>query len=52
MTDCFMATGDLQRAVEVGQRALALAGTLGDTALQVVLYLFLGRVYSGLLWSG
>jgi tetratricopeptide (TPR) repeat protein len=48
MTDCLMATGDLPRAVEVGQRALALAGTLGDTALQVVLRLFLGRVYYGL----
>jgi tetratricopeptide (TPR) repeat protein len=48
MTDCLMATGDLQRAVEVGQRALGLAGTLGDTALQVVLHLFLGRVYYGL----
>ena len=29
MTDVFWATGDPQRAVEVGQRALALAGTLG-----------------------
>ena len=45
MTDCFGATGDLQRAVEVGQRALALAGTLGDAALQVVTHLFLGRAY-------
>ncbi|MBI3328653.1 MAG: tetratricopeptide repeat protein [Nitrospinae bacterium] len=48
MTDCFGATGDLQRAVEVGQRALALAGTLRDTALQVVTHVFLGRVYYGL----
>jgi class 3 adenylate cyclase/tetratricopeptide (TPR) repeat protein len=48
MTDCFGATGDLQRAVEVGQRALALARTLGDAALQVVMHLFLGRVYYGL----
>ncbi|HSF33609.1 MAG TPA: adenylate/guanylate cyclase domain-containing protein [Candidatus Tectomicrobia bacterium] len=44
LTDCFGATGDPQRAVEVGQRALVLAGTLGDAALQVVLHLFLGRV--------
>src|SRR5262249_26251435 len=36
------------RAVEVGQRTLALAGTLGDTALQVVLHLFLGRAYYAL----
>jgi tetratricopeptide (TPR) repeat protein len=42
------ATGDPQRAVEVGQRALALAETLGDTALQVVTHLFLGRAYHGL----
>ena len=45
MTNRFGATGDLQRAVEVGQRALALAGTLGDAALQVVTHLFLGRAY-------
>ena len=45
MIDCFGATGDLQRAVAVGQRALALAGTLKDAALQVVTHLFLGRVY-------
>ena len=45
MTNQFWATGDPQRAVEVGQRALALAGTLGDAALQVVTHLFLGRAY-------
>jgi tetratricopeptide (TPR) repeat protein len=45
MTDCFAGTGDLQRAVEVGQRALALAETLGDAALQVVTHIFLSRVY-------
>jgi tetratricopeptide (TPR) repeat protein len=48
MADCLGATGDLQRAVEVGQRALALARTLEDAALQVVMHLFLGRVYYGL----
>src|SRR5262249_50609202 len=48
MTNCFGATGDPQRAVEVGQRALALAGTLGEAALQVVLHLFLGRAYYNL----
>jgi class 3 adenylate cyclase/tetratricopeptide (TPR) repeat protein len=48
MTDRFVATGDLQRAVEVGQRALALGGSLGDTALQVVGRLFLGRAYRAL----
>jgi tetratricopeptide (TPR) repeat protein len=48
MTDYFGATGDPQRAVEIGQRALVLAGTLGDTALQVVTRLFLGRAYRAL----
>jgi class 3 adenylate cyclase/tetratricopeptide (TPR) repeat protein len=48
MTGCFVATGDLQRAGEVGQRALALASSLRDAALQVVTHLFLGRVYYGL----
>src|SRR2546426_2840553 len=47
-TNDFWATGDSQRAVEVGQRALVLAGTLGDTALQVVTHLFLGRAYCAL----
>jgi tetratricopeptide (TPR) repeat protein len=48
MTNQFWTTGDPQRAVEVGQRALALAGTLGDAALQVVVHLFLGRAYHAL----
>jgi tetratricopeptide (TPR) repeat protein len=48
MTNCFVGTGDLPRAVEVGQRALALAETPGDTALQVVTHLFLGRAYRAL----
>jgi class 3 adenylate cyclase/tetratricopeptide (TPR) repeat protein len=48
LTDCFGVIGDSPRAVEVGQRALALAGILGDTALQVVTHLFLGRAYYGL----
>jgi len=40
--------GDPQRAVEVGQHALALARPLGDMALQVVLHFFLGRAYHAL----
>jgi class 3 adenylate cyclase/tetratricopeptide (TPR) repeat protein len=48
MVNDFQAIGDLQHAVEVGQRALALAETLGDAALQVVLHLFLGRAYYAL----
>jgi tetratricopeptide (TPR) repeat protein len=47
LTNQFWSTGDPQRAVEVGQRALALAGPLGDAGLQVVTHLFLGRVYYG-----
>jgi tetratricopeptide (TPR) repeat protein len=48
MTNYFGVTGDPQRAVEVGQCALALAGTLRDVALQVVTHLFLGRAYQAL----
>jgi tetratricopeptide (TPR) repeat protein len=48
MANDFQAIGDLQHAVEVGQRALALAKTLGDAALQVVLHLFLSRAYYAL----
>ena len=48
MTECLGAMGDLAGAVEVGQRALALAGSLGDAALQVVTRIFLGRIYFGL----
>jgi tetratricopeptide (TPR) repeat protein len=48
MANQFWITGDPQRAVEVGQRALALAGTLGDAALQVVTHLVLGRAYYAL----
>jgi tetratricopeptide (TPR) repeat protein len=48
MANQFWVTGDPQRAVAVGQRARALAGTLGDAALQVVTHLFLGRAYYAL----
>jgi tetratricopeptide (TPR) repeat protein len=48
MIDCLGATGDTQRAVEVGRHALALAETLGEAALQVVTHLYLGRTYNAL----
>jgi predicted ATPase len=48
MTECFGAMGDLSGAIEAGQRALALAGSLEDAALQVATRLFLGRIYFGL----
>jgi class 3 adenylate cyclase/tetratricopeptide (TPR) repeat protein len=46
MTNYFGTTGDPHRAIEVGQRTLALASTRGDAALKVVLHLFLGRTYA------
>jgi class 3 adenylate cyclase len=48
MTNELYVTGDPQHAVEVGQRALSLAGSLEDAALQVVMHLFLGRAYHAL----
>ena len=48
MSNQLWATDDSQRAVEVGQRALALAETMGNAALQVVMHLVLGRVYHAL----
>jgi tetratricopeptide (TPR) repeat protein len=48
MTNELYVTGDPQYAVEVGQRALALARSLEDAALQVVMHLFLGRAYHAL----
>jgi tetratricopeptide (TPR) repeat protein len=41
----FGMTGDLDSATASGQRALALAQTLGNVELQVVAHLFLGRDY-------
>jgi class 3 adenylate cyclase/tetratricopeptide (TPR) repeat protein len=48
MASAFWGAGDPQRAVEAGQRALALAGNLGDAALRFVTHTLLGRVYYGL----
>jgi class 3 adenylate cyclase/tetratricopeptide (TPR) repeat protein len=45
MTEYFRMVSDLDQAVESGQRALALATTLGDVGLQVVANFYGGTVY-------
>ena len=45
MTEYFRMRCDLDRAVESGQRALALATSLGDVGLQVRANFYLGSVY-------
>jgi tetratricopeptide (TPR) repeat protein len=48
MADYFWRTGDPDRAIESGQRALVIAVTMGDFALQVVVNQLLGITYYGL----
>jgi tetratricopeptide (TPR) repeat protein len=45
MTEYFKGMRDFDHAVEFGQRALALATTLGDVGLQVIANYFVGSVY-------
>ena len=45
MTEYFRMMSDLDRAVESGQRALALATSLGDVGLQVRSNFYMGSVY-------
>jgi class 3 adenylate cyclase/tetratricopeptide (TPR) repeat protein len=45
LTHYFNVTEDLDRALETGQRALAISETLGDCALQVEAHFHLGRLY-------
>jgi tetratricopeptide (TPR) repeat protein len=45
MTEYFRVVSDLDQAVESGQRALALARTLGDVGLQIVANFYVGIVY-------
>jgi tetratricopeptide (TPR) repeat protein len=45
MTEYFRVVSDLDHAVESGQRALALATTLGDVGLRVVANFYMGSVY-------
>jgi tetratricopeptide (TPR) repeat protein len=48
MTHYFWILGDQDRAIEFGQRALALATALSDFALQVTTHFRLGQVYHAL----
>jgi class 3 adenylate cyclase/tetratricopeptide (TPR) repeat protein len=45
MTHYFIIVGDLDRALESGQRALVVSEALGDVALQVEARVHLGRLY-------
>jgi predicted ATPase len=45
MTSYFWVKGDPNRAIEAGQRALSLASSLGDFALQIETNHFLGQAY-------
>jgi len=45
MNNNFWVMGDVDRAIDYGQRALALAATLGDVGLQAWAHLSLGRIY-------
>ena len=45
MSHYFWWTGDQDRAIDSGQRALSVAADLGDFALQVTATLYLGRAY-------
>jgi class 3 adenylate cyclase/tetratricopeptide (TPR) repeat protein len=48
MTEYFRIMGDLDRAIESGQRALALATAHGDIGLQVMAHFYVGSVYHDL----
>ena len=48
LAEYFRPMGDSARAVESGERALALATALGDFALQVMATFFLGTAYSAM----
>jgi class 3 adenylate cyclase/tetratricopeptide (TPR) repeat protein len=48
LAEYFRLTGELDRAVESGKCALAIATALGDFPLQVVANIFLGSVYHAL----
>jgi len=48
MSQYFWATADQERALIAGQRALAVAETLGDGALQAIANLHMGQAYNAL----
>jgi tetratricopeptide (TPR) repeat protein len=45
MTNHFWRMGDLDRSMEIGQRALALATASGDFAVQIQVNYYLGRIH-------
>ncbi|MBI4589814.1 MAG: tetratricopeptide repeat protein [Candidatus Rokubacteria bacterium] len=45
MSQYFWLVGDMERAIESGQRALAVANAMGDTTLQVATNLYLGLAH-------
>src|SRR5262249_33412778 len=45
LADYFRLTGDQDRAIESGKRALAVAGEIGDLGLQIVAKTCLGQIY-------
>jgi len=45
LADYFRLTGDQDRAIESGKRALAVAGEIGDFGLQIVARTWLGQIY-------
>ena len=45
LADYFRLTGDQDRAIQWGKRALAVAGEIGDLGLQVVATTWLGQIY-------
>jgi tetratricopeptide (TPR) repeat protein len=47
LTDYFRLTGDQDRAIEAGERALQMAESLNDFALQVATYTWLGQALHG-----
>lgn len=47
LTDYFRLTGDQNRAIEAGERALRMAESLNDFALQVATYTWLGQALYG-----
>ena len=45
LTDYFRLTGDQDRAIQSGKRALAVASEIGDFGLQIVAATWLGQIY-------
>src|SRR5262249_39634176 len=48
LANYFRLTGDQERAIESGKRALTVAGEIGDLVLQIVVRTWLGQIYFAL----